>query len=116
MSNALISDLKSKELLETMQRAWKASVTATYKEVADGDGDGDGITMKLVKKHITKTWGGVSNKDYAKAREVFDLKDAAGVRISAINDKLIFTGIAIIILVTILFVWLRRPSEQQVGK
>ncbi|MCP4042472.1 MAG: TIR domain-containing protein [Gammaproteobacteria bacterium] len=112
LSKALITDLKSKELVETMQRAWKASVTATYKEATGSSG----ITTKLVKRHIPKAWGGVSNKDYAKAREVFDLKDATGARISATNDKLIFTGIAIIILVTLLFVWLRRPPKQQVTK
>lgn len=99
--------LRSRNLLQKFQSAWKASVTATYRGASTAE------AQALTQRYIPKAWGAVSARDYAKAREVFEFEDSAQTDPTEINQKLVITGIVIIVLVSLLVVWLRRPHPDQ---
>jgi hypothetical protein len=99
--------LKDNDLLRKLQTAWKASVRETHTA-----GGAEGAVVSA-DKYLPETWGGVSSQDYATARKVLGSEDAADPSLGNISQKLVITGVVIILLVSVLILWLRRPARQK---
>jgi len=110
LRDVLYAYLDSQGMMHRWQNAWKYSVEDVTQGRSELDPE-DGHK----KKYLPATWAGVSDEDYAKAREVFKVQDAAAVHEGQVTRRLVATGVAIIVLVSAVFLWLRRPSAGNVA-